>query len=250
MFFGEGAALMCNERPTLRATGLTRTFGKGDVATIALQNVSLDLYSGEFAMLMGPSGSGKSTLLAALSGLLRPDIGQVQVMGKDLWHMTDREREAFRLQYFGFIFQGYNLFPALTARQQLEMVLRWGEGLAARAARRRTDEMLALLGLSKKANLRPIQLSGGEKQRVAIGRALIKEPAFCFADEPTSALDWAHGEQVIELLRHAARERGTTVLVVAHDSRIVPFVDRVLHLEDGVLAEPEPARASEVWSTP
>jgi putative ABC transport system ATP-binding protein len=130
------------------------------------------------------------------------------------------------------------------------MVLRWGEGASFREARRRTDDMLSLLGLSKKANLRPIHLSGGEKQRVAIGRALIKEPAFCFADEPTSALDWAHGEQVIELLRHAARERGTTVLVVAHDSRIVPFVDRVLHLEDGVLAEPEPARASEVWSTP
>jgi putative ABC transport system ATP-binding protein len=239
---------MLSERPTLRATGLTRSFGSGEVATVALHEVSLDLYSGEFTLLMGPSGSGKSTLLAACSGLLRPDNGQVFVMGKNIWHMTDREREAFRLQYFGFIFQGYNLFPALTARQQLEMVLRWGEGASAREARRRTDEMLALLGLTKKANLRPIHLSGGEKQRVAIGRALIKEPAFCFADEPTSALDWAHGEQVIELLRHAARERGTTVLVVAHDSRIVPLVDRVLHLEDGILAEPEPARTSESWS--
>ncbi|HEV3119181.1 MAG TPA: ABC transporter ATP-binding protein [Gemmataceae bacterium] len=239
-----------SERPSLQGTDLMRTFGSGDVATIALHNVSLELFSGEFSLLMGPSGSGKSTLLAALSGLLRPDSGRVHVLGQDLWHMTDRAREAFRLKHFGFIFQGYNLFPALTARQQLEMVLRWGEGASFREARRRTDDMLSLLGLSKKANLRPIHLSGGEKQRVAIGRALIKEPAFCFADEPTSALDWAHGEQVIELLRHAARERGTTVLVVAHDSRIVPFVDRVLHLEDGVLAEPEPARASEVWSTP
>jgi putative ABC transport system ATP-binding protein len=240
---------MFSERPTLRATDLTRTFGSGEVATVALQNVSLDLYSGEFTLLMGPSGSGKSTLLAALSGLLRPDDGQVLAMGKDLWRLSDREREAFRLKYFGFIFQGYNLFPALTARQQIEMVLRWGEGVGRREARRRSDEMLDILGLTKKASLRPIQLSGGEKQRVAIGRALIKEPSFCFADEPTSALDWAHGEQVIELLRTAARERGTTVLVVAHDSRIVPFVDRVLHLEDGVLAEPEPARESEMWST-
>src|SRR5207249_4763846 len=131
-----------------------------------------------------------------------------------------------------------------------EMILRWGEGASARDARHRTDEMLALLGLSKKANLRPAQLSGGEKQRVAIGRALIKEPVFCFADEPTSALDWAHGEQVIELLRTAARERGTTVLAVAHDSRIVPFVDRVLHLEDGALAEPEPVLNRELWSIP
>jgi putative ABC transport system ATP-binding protein len=130
------------------------------------------------------------------------------------------------------------------------MVLRWGEGVGVREARQRAEEMLGLLGLSKKAHLRPAQLSGGEKQRVAIGRALIKEPTFCFADEPTSALDWAHGEQAIELLRAAARERGTTVLVVAHDARIVPYVDRVFHLEDGCLGEPEPARGREIWSTP
>src|SRR5205807_1948933 len=131
-----------------------------------------------------------------------------------------------------------------------EIVLRWGQGVSVREARRRASEMLSLLGLGKKAHLRPAQLSGGEKQRVAIGRALIKEPDFCFADEPTSALDWAHGEQVIELLRAAARERGTTVLVVAHDARIVPYVDRVFHLEDGCLAEPEPAHGRELWSTP
>ena len=241
---------MHSERPTVRGRNLTRSFGSGAVATVALHEVSLDLYAGEFALLMGPSGSGKSTLLAALSGLLKPDHGTVLDLGQDLWAMSDRQREAFRLRHCGFIFQGYNLFPALTARQQMEMVLRWGEGVGWREARRRSDEMLALLGLSKKASLRPAQLSGGEKQRVAIGRALIKEPAFCFADEPTSALDWAHGEHVIELLRTAARERGTTVLVVAHDARIVPYVDRVFHLEDGCLAEPEPARSRELWSTP
>ena len=228
---------MLSERPTLRATGLTRSFGSGEVATVALHEVSLDLYSGEFTLLMGPSGSGKSTLLAACSGLLRPDNGQVFVMGKNIWHMTDREREAFRLKYFGFIFQGYNLFPALTARQQLEMVLRWGEGASASEARRRTEEILSLLGLARKAHLRPGEMSGGEKQRVAIGRALIKNPMFCFADEPTSALDWANGEQVIELLRAAAHERGATILVVAHDARIIPYVDRVFQMEDGCLKE-------------
>jgi putative ABC transport system ATP-binding protein len=212
--------------------------------------VSLDLQGGEFVMLMGPSGSGKSTLLAVLSGLLRPDSGHVRVLGEDLWQMSEPAREMFRLRYCGFIFQGYNLFPALTARQQLEMVLRWGHGVHRREARRRVAEMLSLLGLSKKAGLRPSQLSGGEKQRVAIGRALIKEPIFCFADEPTSALDWAHGEQVIELLRAAARERGTAVLVVAHDARIVPYVDRVLQLEDGCLAEPESAHRYPLWSKP
>src|SRR5438876_10481145 len=178
---------------------------------------------------MGPSVSCKSTLLAAISGLLRPDHGQVLALGKDLWRISDGERQAFRLKFCGFIFPGYNLFPALTARQQLEMVLRWGEGMSAWEARQRTDVMLALLGLAKKAQLRPMQLSGGEKQRVAIGRALIKEPNFCFADEPTSALDWTHGEQVVELLRFAAHERGATILIVSHDARIVPLVDRVFH---------------------
>jgi putative ABC transport system ATP-binding protein len=117
------------------------------------------------------------------------------------------------------------------------MVLRWGQGASGREARKKTDEILALLGLARKAHLRPAEMSGGEKQRVAIGRALIKNPDFCFADEPTSALDWAHGEQVIELLRTAAHERGSTILVVAHDARIIPYADRVFHLEDGRLKE-------------
>ncbi len=127
----------------------------------------------------------------------------------------------------------------MTARQQLEIVLRWGEGVGRKEARSRTDELLDRLGLAKKAHLRPAQLSGGEKQRVAIGRALIKQPAFCFADEPTSALDWAHGEQVIDLLRAAAHEQEATILVVAHDARIVSYADEVFHLEDGCLVEPE-----------
>jgi putative ABC transport system ATP-binding protein len=224
-----------------RGHRLCRSFGKGDVRTTALRDVSLELDRGQFTVLMGPSGSGKSTLLSVLSGLLRPDAGKVFALDHDLWGLSDAERERFRLKQFGFIFQGYNLFPALTARQQLELVLRWGEGTPGREARRRAEEMLDLLGLAKKAQLRPAQLSGGEKQRVAIGRALIKDPTFCFADEPTSALDWAHGEQVVELLRAAAHDRKATILVVSHDPRVVPFADQVLHLIDGSLAEPEPA---------
>jgi putative ABC transport system ATP-binding protein len=235
---------MLNEKPTLVGRHLVRAFGKGSTQAYALRDVSIELYRGQLALLMGPSGSGKSTLLAVLSGLLRPDAGQVHALDQDLWQMSDRQREHFRLQHCGFIFQGYNLFPALTARQQLEMVLRWGEGVSAREARKRTESMLALLGLGNKTSLRPAQMSGGEKQRVAIGRALIKEPNFCFADEPTSALDWTHGEQVIELLRTAAHERGATILVVAHDARIIPYVDRVYNLEDGRLLEPRPAFAA------
>jgi putative ABC transport system ATP-binding protein len=223
--------------PSLQGWRLTRSFGSGDTRTVALEEVSIDLFPGQIALLMGPSGSGKSTLLAVLSGLLRPDNGRVTALGHDMWSMSEVRREQFRLQNCGFIFQGYNLFPALTARQQLEMVLRWGNNVGAREARRRADEMLEQLRLSRKSHLRPAQLSGGEKQRVAIGRALIKNPRFCFADEPTSALDWKHGEQVIELLRAAAHENNATILVVAHDARIIPHVDRVFHLEDGKLVE-------------
>src|SRR5262245_3875387 len=231
--FSDGATT----EPTLKAWGLSRSFGSGETLTNALRDVTIDLHPGQVSLLMGPSGSGKSTLLAVLSGLLRPDSGKVLAMGDDLWALTEKKREQFRLKYCGFIFQGYNLFPALTARQQLEMVLRWGKGASYREARDKSTQMLGLLGLSKKANLRPNQLSGGEKQRVAIGRALIKEPVFCFADEPTAALDWKHGEQVIDLLQAAAHDQGATILVVAHDARMIPHVDRVLYLEDGCLVE-------------
>jgi putative ABC transport system ATP-binding protein len=228
---------MSYETPVLAGRRLTHSFGQGEQRTVALREVSLDLWPGQFTLLMGPSGSGKSTLLSALSGLLRPERGQVTTLGQDLWLLSDRERERFRLRHFGFVFQGYNLFPALTARQQLEMVLRWGGGVGGREARRRTDEVLALLGLSAKAKLRPGQLSGGEQQRVAIGRALIKRPALCFADEPTSALDWGCGETIVELLRAAAHDQNGTVLAVSHDPRLIPFADQVCYLEDGSLAE-------------
>lgn len=222
----------------LRGREISRSFGQGKTSTLALDRVSLELPAGQMALLMGPSGSGKSTLLAVLSGLLRPDEGSVEVLGTNLWSLTDQERERFRLKHFGFIFQGYNLFASLTARQQLEMVVKWGEGASSREARRRADDMLELLGLAERAHSRPAELSGGEKQRVAIGRALIKEPQLCFADEPTSALDWDKGHQIVELLCNAARDRGATVLVVSHDHRLVPFADRLFNLEDGrLLAE-------------
>lgn len=229
------------DESVLQGIGLRRSFGDGETRSYALRDVTMELERGQLALLMGPSGSGKSTLLAVLSGLLQPDSGEVLARPADkmidLWKLTTRQREQFRLAHCGFIFQGYNLFPALTARQQLEIVLRWGEGASGREARARADEQLSLLGLAKKSHLLPSALSGGEKQRVAIGRALIKNPQFVFADEPTSALDWAHGEQVVELLRIAAHERGATILVVSHDHRIVPFVDDVFHLEDGHLTD-------------
>jgi putative ABC transport system ATP-binding protein len=234
---------MSRQGPILQGRDLGRDFCSGGSKSTALAAASLRLDRGEFVLLMGPSGSGKSTLLAVLSGLLRPDRGQVLALDQDLWEMTDPEREEFRRRHFGFIFQGNNLLPALTARQQLEIILRWGEGVAAAEARGRADAMLARLGLAKKGHLLPGQLSGGEKQRVAIGRALVKEPAVCFADEPTSALDWTHGLEVVRMLQ-AAAERGTTILMVSHDARIVPYADRVLRLEDGLFVDPEAAVAT------
>jgi putative ABC transport system ATP-binding protein len=220
--------------------GLTRTFGQGPTRVVVLDDVSIRLRPGEVTLLMGPSGSGKSTLLACLSGLLRPDAGSVRALGQDLWSLDEPARERFRLAHCGFIFQGFNLIPALTAHDQIEMVLRWGQGLRHAEAARQTSEMLERLDMASKARLRPAELSGGEKQRVAIGRALVKDPQLCFADEPTAALDWSHGRDVIELLKAAARGRGATVLVVTHDPRLLPHADQVYHLLDGRMSgDPE-----------
>jgi putative ABC transport system ATP-binding protein len=239
---------MTSPETALVARNLDRSFGAGEEAVRVLSDVSLELHQGEVLLLMGPSGSGKSTLVAVLSGLLRPDRGEVMVLGEDLWRLSERARERFRLRHFGFVFQGFNLFPSLTASEQLKMVVRWGEGASRREARRQVGEVLELLGMGRRAHLRADRLSGGEKQRVAVGRALLKRPRFCFADEPTGALDWAHGEQVVRLLHAAARERGAVVFVVGHDPRLVPYADRVLHLADGRLSAEPPVTPGEAHS--
>jgi putative ABC transport system ATP-binding protein len=228
---------------TLTGSHLVRSFGDGAQRRTALDDVTVTLVPGRIALLMGPSGSGKSTLLAVLSGLLPPDAGRVLAREGDreldVWAVSAGERERFRARTTGFVFQGYNLFPALTAAQQLEIVLRWGNGSSPREARRQAADMLARLGLAGQAGKKPAQLSGGEKQRVAIGRALVKNPAFLFADEPTSALDWENGQQVMAMLRDAAHDRGASIFVVSHDHRVTQFVDVAYHLEDGRLTEAE-----------
>lgn len=245
------AAASGSRAPDLEARGLLKAFGQGDTRSVAVNEVGIRLHRGEITLLMGPSGSGKSTLLAMISGLLRPDAGQVSALNEDLWNRSKVELERFRLRHCSYIFQGCNLFPALTARQQLELVLRWGEGLAYGEARDRSQTMLEQLGLGRKAHLRPSQLSGGEKQRVAIARALVKRPELLFADEPTSALDWENGQQVIELLHKAAHERDAMVLVVTHDSRLMSYADRIYHMEDGkMISEEQPKRAQTPAATP
>ena len=232
---------MNSDSPSLQAVRLVRSFGDGAQKRIALNEVTFDLYPQQIALLMGPSGSGKSTLLAILSGLLEPDSGEVlaHVGGApiDVWKLSPKKREQFRLEHASFIFQGYNLFPALTATQQLEIVLRWGHNLGLSEARKKSERILDQLGLKNQKHKLPAQLSGGEKQRVAIARALVKEPRFLFADEPTSALDWENGKHVVELLRDAAHNYGATIFIVSHDQRMLPYVDTAYHLEDGHLHE-------------
>ncbi len=217
---------------SLRAEAVRKHYGEGVQRVDALHPVSLSLRPGELVMITGPSGSGKSTLLAILSGLLTPDAGTVEALGSALGPMSADERDRFRLAHSGFIFQGFHLLPALTASEQVEIVLR-RLGASAREARVRAAQALAAVGLERRMSNRPGEMSGGEKQRVAIARALAKRPALIFADEPTSALDSENGRQIAALLRAEAHASGATVVCVTHDARLADQADRVLRMEDG-----------------
>lgn len=216
------------------ARGLTKSFGKGAARVEILKGIDLQIESGEIALVMGPSGSGKSTLLAAVSGLMKPDSGSVVALGTDIWSMGRGKIDKFRLHNCGFIFQGFNLFPALTASQQIEALLKF-VGIRSAERKRTAREMLEAVGLGHRVNYRPEKLSGGEKQRVAIARALAKRPRLVFADEPTSALDGENGQLAMDLLRKAAKEQGATVLCVTHDVRLARYADRIITIEDGLI---------------
>ncbi len=216
----------------LKAHGLYKRFKTGRTHIEVLKRVDFDALHGDVTMVMGPSGSGKSTLVATLSGLLKPDEGRVKALGEDLWSLRQGRIDKFRLDYCGFIFQGFNLFSALTALQQVEIVLKY-QGVAPREARRRAADALTEVGLEMRMNSRPAEMSGGEKQRVAIARALAKQPQLLFADEPTSALDGENGQIVIRLLQRAAKSHGAAVVCVTHDPRLEAYADRIIHIEDG-----------------
>jgi putative ABC transport system ATP-binding protein len=218
--------------PALQARSVRKSFVSGRIQSTVLHDLTLDVHAGELTLISGPSGCGKSTLLAILSGLQRADSGEVHALGHDLSGLGMRDLESFRLQHTGFVFQGFNLFPALSALEQVELPLSY-MGLARDLVHRRAVESLEEVGLGPRMRLLPAELSGGEKQRVAIARALAKRPELLFADEPTSALDAANGQIVIDILHRIARTHGTTVLCVSHDPRLVHHADRVLAMEDG-----------------
>jgi putative ABC transport system ATP-binding protein len=226
----------------LVAEDLAKAYTSGTLRTSVLDGLALSLGERELTLVLGPSGSGKSTLLALLSGLLKPDRGRVVALGEDLWRLSRTGLEKFRLHHTGFVFQGFNLFPALSAIEQVMLPLDY-LGLDRNTAYNRARAALEEVGLGERVQLKPIEMSGGEKQRVAIARALAKKPRLLFADEPTSALDTANGKVVIDSLHRVARTYGATVVCVSHDHRLVTSADRVITIQDGrILSDLMPTR--------
>ncbi len=220
------------KRWAIEARGIKKSFKAGQVMVDVLKGIDLLIEPGEIVLVMGPSGSGKSTLLAAVSGLMKPDAGSVIALDINLWRLPRHKIDRFRLANCGFIFQGFNLFPALTASQQVQIVLKFMK-LGSKDRKTAADAALNDVHLGHRMHNRPDRLSGGEKQRVAIARALAKKPRLIFADEPTSALDGENGNVVMTLLRKMAKEQGATVLCVTHDARLAAFADRIITIEDG-----------------
>ena len=218
--------------PSLSCASISKAFLSGRLRNPVIRDCTLAVWPGELTLMVGPSGSGKSTLLSMLSGLSRPDGGRVSALGQDLAALDPAGLDRFRLHHCGFVFQGCNLFSALTALENVILPLQY-LGIRGQQAERRARRALEEVGLGPRQMLRPAELSGGEKQRVAIARALVKEPPLLFADEPTSALDKHNGQIVIDLLKRIAIDHRATVLGVTHDPRLLGHADRVIHLEDG-----------------
>jgi len=218
----------------IQATGVTKTYGAGRQRVEALKLTDFRVDRGEFVMVAGPSGSGKSTLLAIISGLLTPSAGRVNVLGRDIAAFSRDGFDRFRLEHFGFVFQGFHLLPALTALEQVSIVLE-RQGLQKAAARERATATLERVGLAARLCNLPSELSGGEKQRVVIARALAKQPQIVFADEPTSALDSENGRQITHMLRDVALAEGASVICVTHDPRLMDHATRVVRMEDGAV---------------
>jgi putative ABC transport system ATP-binding protein len=222
----------------LEARGLRKVYAHGEAAVVALEHVDLDIPSGEITLLMGPSGSGKTTLVSILGGILRPTAGTVTIDGESLQGLGDRALSSFRLRNIGFIFQGFNLFPTLSAVQNVELALDL-RGVRGKGARAQASDLLDRVGLASKLHTYPAELSGGQKQRVAIARALAGSPAILLADEPTAALDSQSGHAVMQLMQRLALEHGRAVVIVTHDSRMQPYASRIVQMADGRITSDE-----------
>lgn len=220
-----------DENVVFHVHGVTKVYQMGEVQVHALRGIDLDIYRGEFTVLLGASGSGKSTLLNILGGLDTPTDGHVFYAESDLTRATEKELTRYRRYHVGFVFQFYNLIPSLTARENVAVVTE-----IARSPMK-PEDALALVGLSERLDHFPAQLSGGEQQRVAIARAIAKNPEVLLCDEPTGALDSRTGIVVLEALQRVNRELGTSTAVITHNAGIAKMADRVIHLSDGRISE-------------
>jgi putative ABC transport system ATP-binding protein len=233
------------QSPAVQVRGVTRDFGSGDAVARALRGVDLDIPHGELLMLVGPSGCGKTTLVSIIAGTLQPTGGDVQVFGEDLVSMSPAARVRFRRANVGFIFQSFNLLPALTAVENAAVPLiiaGWSRARALPAA----AALLDRLGLGSRLTNLPSELSGGQQQRVAIARALVHEPRLLICDEPTSALDAENGRITMELISGLAVRPDRVVIVVTHDQRVYPYADRIATMEDGQIVSIEARRRGEI----
>ena len=222
--------------PAVRLSGVTKTYDGEGVRVTALAEVSADVPAGKFVMVVGPSGSGKSTLLNMIGCIDRPSAGSVEVSGQAIGRLSDDALTDFRARTIGFVFQNFNLFPVLSAYENVEYPLLL-LGLSAKERGRRTREMLERVGLAAQARQRPNQLSGGQKQRVAIARALVKAPALVLADEPTANLDSANGAAIIALMREIQREHNTSFVFSTHDPQLMSHAAETFVLRDGRIVD-------------
>jgi putative ABC transport system ATP-binding protein len=232
--------------PILRAEGVRKIYRTGEIEVEALRGLDLTVQHGELVSVMGPSGSGKTTLLNCLSGLDAIDDGRVMVDGKDLFAMSDAARTTHRATSMGFIFQAFNLIPAFTIVENVELPLLL-IGWKAKEARGRAVEMLERVGLGHRVEHRPNELSGGEQQRVAVARALVARPAIVWADEPTGNLDTHMADQIVELLHELNRTDGQTIVLVTHDVGIGGSATRLVRMRDGLLVSDEHRVADGQW---
>jgi putative ABC transport system ATP-binding protein len=228
---------MTHEYPALavHCQGVRKHFGHGETRVDALRGVDFSAQLGELTFLVGPSGCGKTTLISVIAGLLDRTGGEMRVLGHDIDALSARDRVLFRRVNLGFVFQQYNLLPALTAAENVAVPL-LAAGVARRRALDRAAALLATLGLERRVNALPSTLSGGQQQRVAIARALIHAPRLIVCDEPTAALDHASGEAVMSLLAANAVRPDRAVIVVSHDSRVFHYADCIGHMDDGRIA--------------
>jgi putative ABC transport system ATP-binding protein len=217
-------------------TNLIKTYGTAPNEVHALCGASMEIRAGEVLVLMGPSGSGKTTLISILGGILTATSGSVQIAGREIVGLPEKELPKIRKDLFGFIFQGFNLFPALTAQENVAIMCKL-KGV--KNPKETAKELLESVGLGNKLKSYPSDLSGGQKQRVAIARALAGDPQIILADEPTAALDSVSGRNVLEIMSGLARNKNRAVVIVTHDPRVLEYCDRIIHIEDGRVGHEE-----------